>query len=162
MAFEADHIDPATHEGWDVVVTGEGAEITDSRDSLALVARSYAIKSWARDVKTIGFRYSTRVSTVAGSTLRSRRRRTTSRAAGPAIFGLARLTYVLLTNRRRRPGRGEGGYLACISNHFRARTPIGKLSGAFASLNAIDLGAAAIAAALERANVRPAQVKAHQ
>ncbi len=61
VAFEADHIDPATHEGWDVVVTGEGAEITDSRDSLALVARSYAIKSWARDVKTIGFRYSTRV-----------------------------------------------------------------------------------------------------
>ena len=47
VAFEADHIDPATHEGWDVVVTGEGADITDSRDSLALVARSYAIKSWA-------------------------------------------------------------------------------------------------------------------
>ena len=47
MAFEADQIDPATHEGWDVVVTGEGADITDSRDSLALVARSYAIKSWA-------------------------------------------------------------------------------------------------------------------
>jgi uncharacterized protein len=47
VAFEADRIDPATHEGWDVVVTGEGADITDSRDSLALVARSYAIKSWA-------------------------------------------------------------------------------------------------------------------
>jgi uncharacterized protein len=47
VAFEADNIDPATHEGWDVVVSGEGADITDSRDSLALVARSYAIKSWA-------------------------------------------------------------------------------------------------------------------
>lgn len=47
VAFEADKIDQATHEGWDVVVTGEGADITDSRDSLALVARSYAIKSWA-------------------------------------------------------------------------------------------------------------------
>jgi uncharacterized protein len=47
VAFEADYIDPATHEGWDVVVTGEGADITDSRDSLAVAARSYPIKSWA-------------------------------------------------------------------------------------------------------------------
>jgi len=39
-----------------------------------------------------------------------------------------------------------------------ARTPIGKLSGAFASLSAVDLGAAAIAAALERAAVEPDQV----
>src|SRR5271155_5549855 len=39
LAFEADHIDTSTHEGWDVVVTGEGAEITDSRDSLSLAAR---------------------------------------------------------------------------------------------------------------------------
>jgi acetyl-CoA C-acetyltransferase len=39
-----------------------------------------------------------------------------------------------------------------------ARTPIGKLSGAFASLSAIDLGAAAIAAALQRANVAPERV----
>ena len=39
-----------------------------------------------------------------------------------------------------------------------ARTPIGKLSGAFASLSAVDLGAAAIAAALERAGVEPDQV----
>ena len=27
VAFEADYIDPATHEGWDVVVTGVGADI---------------------------------------------------------------------------------------------------------------------------------------
>jgi uncharacterized protein len=47
VAFEADHIDPATHEGWDVVVTGEGADITDARDEQALIARTYAIKSWA-------------------------------------------------------------------------------------------------------------------
>jgi nitroimidazol reductase NimA-like FMN-containing flavoprotein (pyridoxamine 5'-phosphate oxidase superfamily) len=47
VAFEADHIDHSTHQGWDVVVTGEGADITDSRDFLALAARSYAIKSWA-------------------------------------------------------------------------------------------------------------------
>jgi acetyl-CoA C-acetyltransferase len=39
-----------------------------------------------------------------------------------------------------------------------ARTPIGKLSGAFATLNAIDLGAVAIGAALERAGVAPDQV----
>jgi uncharacterized protein len=47
VAFEADYIDAATHEGWDVVVTGEGADITDSRDPLALAARAYAVKSWA-------------------------------------------------------------------------------------------------------------------
>jgi acetyl-CoA C-acetyltransferase len=39
-----------------------------------------------------------------------------------------------------------------------ARTPMGKLSGAFAALRAIDLGAAAIRAALERAKLRPDQV----
>jgi len=39
-----------------------------------------------------------------------------------------------------------------------ARTPIGKLSGAFASLSATDLGAAAIAAALQRAGLRGDQV----
>lgn len=45
VAFEVDHIDPGTHEGWDVVVTGEGADVTDARDKQALVARTYAIKS---------------------------------------------------------------------------------------------------------------------
>ena len=39
-----------------------------------------------------------------------------------------------------------------------ARTPIGKLSGAFASLSAADLGGLAIAAALERAGVAPDEV----
>ena len=39
-----------------------------------------------------------------------------------------------------------------------ARTPIGKLSGVFASLSAADLGAVAIAAALERAGVTADQV----
>ncbi len=39
-----------------------------------------------------------------------------------------------------------------------ARTPIGKLSGAFASLSATDLGGFAIKAALERAGVAPDQV----
>jgi uncharacterized protein len=47
LAFEADCVDPTTHEGWDVVVTGEGADVTDSHDPLSLVARSYGIKSWA-------------------------------------------------------------------------------------------------------------------
>jgi acetyl-CoA C-acetyltransferase len=40
-----------------------------------------------------------------------------------------------------------------------ARTPIGKLSGAFASLPAADLGGSAIAAALERAGVAPDDVQ---
>jgi acetyl-CoA C-acetyltransferase len=39
-----------------------------------------------------------------------------------------------------------------------ARTPIGKLSGALASFSAMDLGAFAIAAALERAGISPDQV----
>jgi acetyl-CoA C-acetyltransferase len=39
-----------------------------------------------------------------------------------------------------------------------ARTPIGKLSGAFATFSAMDLGGFAIAAALERAGITPDQV----
>jgi acetyl-CoA C-acetyltransferase len=39
-----------------------------------------------------------------------------------------------------------------------ARTPIGKLSGAFASFDATDLGGFAIKAALERAGLKPEQV----
>jgi len=39
-----------------------------------------------------------------------------------------------------------------------ARTPIGKLSGAFASFSATDLGAKAIVAALDRAGVEPDQI----
>jgi acetyl-CoA C-acetyltransferase len=40
-----------------------------------------------------------------------------------------------------------------------ARTPIGKMSGAFSSLTAADLGGVAIAAALARAGVRPDEVE---
>ena len=40
-----------------------------------------------------------------------------------------------------------------------ARTPIGKMGGALASLDATDLGAVAIQAALERADVAPEQVQ---
>src|SRR5438309_6101835 len=39
-----------------------------------------------------------------------------------------------------------------------ARTPIGKLGGGLSTLDATDLGATAISAALERANVEPEQV----
>lgn len=39
-----------------------------------------------------------------------------------------------------------------------ARTPVGKLSGAFASLSGTDLGGAAIAAAMERSGITPDQV----
>ena len=39
-----------------------------------------------------------------------------------------------------------------------ARTPIGRFNGAFASLAAVDLGGAAITAALERAGISPDQV----
>jgi len=47
VAFEADDIDVSTHEGWDVVVSGEGADITGSVDAQSLVARSERIEAWA-------------------------------------------------------------------------------------------------------------------
>ena len=51
VAFEADHIDQASHEGWDVVVRGEGADITDSVDSTSLLARQDRIDTWAPGAK---------------------------------------------------------------------------------------------------------------
>ncbi|MBU3702995.1 MAG: acetyl-CoA C-acyltransferase, partial [Ilumatobacteraceae bacterium] len=39
-----------------------------------------------------------------------------------------------------------------------ARTPIGKMSGALAGFSAAELGALAIAEAMQRANVKPEQV----
>ncbi len=47
VAFEADSIDPASHEGWDVVVTGEGADISDAVDHLSLLARGERVEQWA-------------------------------------------------------------------------------------------------------------------
>jgi uncharacterized protein len=47
VAFEADDIDASTHEGWDVVVSGEGADITGSVDARSLTARSDRIEVWA-------------------------------------------------------------------------------------------------------------------
>ena len=40
-------IDASTHEGWDVVVSGEGADITGSVDAQSLMARSERIEVWA-------------------------------------------------------------------------------------------------------------------
>lgn len=51
-----------------------------------------------------------------------------------------------------------GGNMAGSYIVAGARTPIGKMSGALASLSAADLGGLAISAALERAGVRPEQV----
>lgn len=47
IAFEVDIVDPSSHEGWDVVVSGEGAEITDAVDSRSLLARSDRVEEWA-------------------------------------------------------------------------------------------------------------------
>ena len=47
VAFEADDIDASTHEGWDVVVSGEGADITGSLDAQSFMARSDRIEVWA-------------------------------------------------------------------------------------------------------------------
>jgi uncharacterized protein len=47
VAFEADDVDASTREGWDVVVSGEGADITGSLDAQSLLARSERVEVWA-------------------------------------------------------------------------------------------------------------------
>jgi nitroimidazol reductase NimA-like FMN-containing flavoprotein (pyridoxamine 5'-phosphate oxidase superfamily) len=47
VAFEADWVDPDSHEGWDVVVTGVGADITDSVDNLSQLVRTGSFEIWA-------------------------------------------------------------------------------------------------------------------
>jgi nitroimidazol reductase NimA-like FMN-containing flavoprotein (pyridoxamine 5'-phosphate oxidase superfamily) len=47
VAFEADNIDAITHEGWDVVVKGEGADITGAIDQFSSLARSERLDLWA-------------------------------------------------------------------------------------------------------------------
>jgi nitroimidazol reductase NimA-like FMN-containing flavoprotein (pyridoxamine 5'-phosphate oxidase superfamily) len=51
VAFEADIIDPTTREGWDVVVAGEGADITDAVDLASLQTRSEPVEHWAPGIK---------------------------------------------------------------------------------------------------------------
>ena len=51
VAFEADVIDPTTHEGWDVVVSGEGADITEAVDQASLLTRSEPVEHWAPGTK---------------------------------------------------------------------------------------------------------------
>jgi len=51
VAFEVDLIDPWSHEGWDVVVSGEGAEITGAVDNVSLLARFERVDQWAPGVK---------------------------------------------------------------------------------------------------------------
>lgn len=46
VAFEVDSIDPETHEGWDVIVKGEGADITDSVDTMSTAARDTELRHW--------------------------------------------------------------------------------------------------------------------
>lgn len=47
IAFEADQIDTATREAWDVVVSGEGADVTDSLDQGSTGVRSERVQPWA-------------------------------------------------------------------------------------------------------------------
>ena len=47
VAFEVDCVDLSSHEGWDVVVSGEGAEITDAVDRLSVEARADRFEEWA-------------------------------------------------------------------------------------------------------------------
>ena len=83
VAFEADWIDPNSHEGWDVVVTGVGADITDAVDELSRSTRADHIETWAPGARTAGSPSSARTSRAAGST--GRRRRPSS-ASYPVVF----------------------------------------------------------------------------
>ena len=47
VAFEVDVVDPSSHEGWDVVVSGEGADITDAVDNRSVTERQDQIVPWA-------------------------------------------------------------------------------------------------------------------
>jgi nitroimidazol reductase NimA-like FMN-containing flavoprotein (pyridoxamine 5'-phosphate oxidase superfamily) len=51
VAFEVDVIDPSSHEGWDVVVSGEGAEITGAVDDVSLRVLSDRVEQWAPGIK---------------------------------------------------------------------------------------------------------------
>lgn len=51
VAFEADHIDVESRQGWDVVVSGEGADITGTIDVTSLRARHEGVDNWAPGVK---------------------------------------------------------------------------------------------------------------
>lgn len=45
VAFEADSMDPMSHEGWSVVVTGVSREVTNASEMAAMVANN--IPRWA-------------------------------------------------------------------------------------------------------------------
>jgi len=47
IAFEADQVDPVSREGWDVVVSGEGADVTDSVDQDSVDLRGEPVEPWA-------------------------------------------------------------------------------------------------------------------
>ena len=52
VAFEVDHIDPESHEGWSVVVRGVARDITDAVDPLSEHTRTLPLSPWAPGFKT--------------------------------------------------------------------------------------------------------------
>ena len=54
LAFKVDLIDPWSHEGWDVVVSGEGVEVTGAVDNASLLARFQRVDQWPLASRTIG------------------------------------------------------------------------------------------------------------
>src|SRR5262245_40306733 len=98
--------------------------------------------------------------TVVRGGRRLRGRRATRLQPGGHRFATIRSTKVLLhaDSRGRRRRAGEVFAMPGSVIVSSARTPIGKLSGAFASLTAMDLGGVAIKAALERGGVGTEQV----
>jgi nitroimidazol reductase NimA-like FMN-containing flavoprotein (pyridoxamine 5'-phosphate oxidase superfamily) len=52
VAFEVDHIDAESHEGWSVVVRGVARDITDALDPASEHTRSLPLTPWAPGFKT--------------------------------------------------------------------------------------------------------------
>ena len=55
VPFEADDIDASTREGWDVVVSGEGADITGSVDAQSMMAEASGSRSGRRGERALDF-----------------------------------------------------------------------------------------------------------
>jgi uncharacterized protein len=70
VAFEVDHIDPATHEGWSVLVQGRADDIGNTLDGTSERLRRRTLETWAPGPRDRWF--AIRPSKITGRRLRVR------------------------------------------------------------------------------------------
>jgi uncharacterized protein len=70
VAFEVDHIDPATHEGWSVLVQGRADDIGNTLDGTSERLRRRTLETWAPGPR--GRWFAIRPSKITGRRLRVR------------------------------------------------------------------------------------------